>query len=94
MHTLLCQRGDAFEAGRMGGAMTPKQYRAAIGKLGLSQTKAAMFLGISPRQSRRLVSGDGVVPASTEKLLCLMLKNGLTVDQVNEIAGPSARKSS
>lgn len=67
--------------------MTPNQFKTAIAKLGLSQVKAGHFLGISPRQSRRLIAGDGVVPTSVEKLLRLMLKRGLSVDEVNEIAG-------
>ncbi len=67
--------------------MTPKQYQSAIDKLDLSQGKAGLFLGYTPRQSRRIVAGDAEAPLSAVKLLRVMLKLGLSVDQVNEISG-------
>lgn len=54
--------------------MTPKQYRAAIDRLGLSQVKAAAFLGVSPRQSRRWALGEGEIPKAEATLLRVMIK--------------------
>lgn len=66
-------------------AMTKTEYRASIKALGLSQRKAAGFLGISFRQSRRLATGDYSPSLSAEKLLRMMLELGLTPQIVNEI---------
>jgi hypothetical protein len=66
--------------------MTADDYVAAIGKLRLSQVKAADFLGFSPRTSRRIVADEAEVPASAAKLLRLMIKHRLSVDDVDKIA--------
>jgi DNA-binding transcriptional regulator YiaG len=58
--------------------MTPNQYRTAIAKLGLSQVKAALFLGVSPRQSRRWALGESPIPEGYAMLLRLMIRHGLT----------------
>lgn len=62
--------------------MTPRQYETAIRKIGLSQRKAGPFLGFTERQSRRIVAGEADLPGGAEKLLKLMVKRGLTADQV------------
>lgn len=63
--------------------MTPKQYLGALKRLGLSQNAAAAFLGISPRQNRRIIAGVYELPIAAEKLLAVMLSVNWTVDQVN-----------
>lgn len=62
--------------------MTPKQYRIAIERLGLSQAQAGKFLGVDPRQSRRYALGETPVPHAIGILLQLMIKRKLTVDDV------------
>lgn len=54
--------------------MTPKQYRAAIDRLGLSQVKAGAFLGVSARQSRRWALGEAEIPKVVAMILRLMVK--------------------
>ena len=54
--------------------MTPERYAKVIEKLGLSQVKAARFLGHDPRTSRRWISGDLVIPKAVGMLLELMIK--------------------
>lgn len=66
-----------FESG-----MTPKQYAAAIERLGLSQRGAAAFLGVNERTSRAWVSGQSRIPESAAKLLRLMVRLGLKPDDV------------
>jgi hypothetical protein len=62
--------------------MTPKQYTDAIDRLGLSQRAAGAFLGVDERQSRRWVAGDSAIPESVAKLLRLMIKLSLRVEDV------------
>jgi hypothetical protein len=45
--------------------MTPDQYKRAINKLGLSQVRAARFLGVSDRHGQH---GNGPVRDSAERL--------------------------
>ena len=42
--------------------MTPKQLRAALASIGLSQRAAARLLDIDERTVRKYVAGDLVVP--------------------------------
>ncbi len=58
--------------------MTANQYRTAIGKLGLSQVKAAKFLGISTRTSQGYALGEYPVPVAVAKLLTLLIDMGWT----------------
>lgn len=61
--------------------MTPGQYRAAIGKLGLSQEACGDFMGRSARQGQRWANGDPI-PESVAKLLRLMVRLDLKPDDV------------
>jgi hypothetical protein len=58
---------------RKRGAMTPAQYKAALGHLGLTQMSAAKFLKISIRTASSYANG-GPIPESTAKLLRLMVR--------------------
>jgi hypothetical protein len=62
--------------------VTALQYRAAIEKLGLSQQRAGLFLGVSPRTSQGYALGEYPVPESIAKLLRLMVQLGLSPDDV------------
>ena len=67
--------------------MTPERYAHAIEKLGLSQVKAAEFLGYDPRTSRRWISGDLAIPKVVAMLLELMIKTKTEPDKVEKL-GP------
>ena len=54
--------------------MTPKQYAAAIERLGLSQRGAGKFLGIDERTSRKWIAGHARIPVAVGKLLRLMIR--------------------
>ena len=62
--------------------MTPTQYREAIARLGLTQVAAGEFLIGNPRTSRRWASGESPVPKSVAMLLGLMVRLGLSADDV------------
>jgi DNA-binding transcriptional regulator YiaG len=62
--------------------MTPKQYAAAIERVGLSQRGAAAFLGVDERSSRRWIAGDAPIPESAAKLLRLMVRLDLKPEDV------------
>lgn len=62
--------------------MTPKQYKAAIEALGLSQERAADWLGIGRRTSQGYAIGETPVPEPVAKLLRLCVKLGLDPDDV------------
>ena len=62
--------------------MTPTQYRTSIKTLGLSQHRAADWLGISPRTSQGYALGEYPVPEPTAKLLRLVVKLKLKPEEV------------
>jgi len=66
--------------------MTADDYRQAIDALGLNQTSAARFLGVTPRSSRYYASGRKI-PRSVSGLLTLMVKYEMTPDQLLELIG-------
>lgn len=63
--------------------MTAKQYRDAIARLGLSQHKAAAWLGVSPRTSQGWALNETPVPEPVAKLLRLVLRLQLKPEQVS-----------
>lgn len=63
--------------------MTSKEYRATIEKLGLSQIPAGSILGLSPRQSQRLANNEAPVPRPIAKLLNLITKRKVTLEDVD-----------
>lgn len=69
-------------------SMTPNQYRAAIEKLGLSQVRAAAFLGVSPRTSQGYALGEYPVPEAIAKLLRLMIETGRKPSHMIFALGP------
>ena len=64
---------------------TARQVKMTFKKLGLSQLAAARFLGISPRQCRRIVAGEATIDPSAAKLLAIMLKRKLTPEVVDKL---------
>jgi DNA-binding transcriptional regulator YiaG len=66
--------------------MTAKEYRVAINKLGLSQRKAAHFLGVNERTSRRWIDGTPI-PHAVGLLLRLMIKEKLLPEDVESKCG-------
>jgi DNA-binding transcriptional regulator YiaG len=48
--------------------MTPRQFKAAIKSLGMTQAGAGRYLGLSERTARRYISGDAK-PSAAEVLL-------------------------
>jgi DNA-binding transcriptional regulator YiaG len=56
--------------------MTPKQYKATIKMLGMSQAASGRFLGVSERTAHRYVSGDAAVPISAALLLRSLIHHG------------------
>jgi DNA-binding transcriptional regulator YiaG len=62
--------------------LTANQYRAALATLGLSQAKAAAFLGVSLRSSSGWARGEYPVPIAIAKLLKLMVKREIAPEEV------------
>jgi DNA-binding transcriptional regulator YiaG len=60
--------------------MTPKQYKAAIDKLGLSQERAGVWLGVSKRTGQNYAAKGP--PEAVAKLLRLVLRLKLNPDDV------------
>ena len=61
--------------------MTAEEYRNAISDLGLTQHEAAEFLGVSLRTAHGYAN-EQPVPLYVAKLLRLMIKLGLSTDDV------------
>ena len=63
--------------------MTPTALRTIIAKLGANNTELGRFLGHRDgREVRRWLAGDSDIPVPTAKLLRLMVKLGLTMEDV------------
>jgi hypothetical protein len=60
--------------------MTPKQYKSAIDKLGLSQERAGLWLGASRRTGQNWATKGPPEPVA--KLLQLMIRLNLKPDDV------------
>ena len=58
--------------------MTPDEYRAAIGRLELSQVAAARLLGVDERTSRRWANGERDIPAPAVRFLQYLIATGTT----------------
>ncbi|HEX9488488.1 MAG TPA: hypothetical protein VF976_15575 [Gemmatimonadales bacterium] len=54
-------------------AMTPKQLRAALTRLKLTQVAAAHALGVDPRTMRKWLAGDARIPEPAARLLAVWL---------------------
>lgn len=55
--------------------MTADQYRAALKKLAVSQRKAAQYLGVDERTSRRYAENGAPEPIA--RLLAMYVKHGI-----------------
>lgn len=62
--------------------MTSGQYKSAIAKLGLSQERAGLWLGLSGRQGQRYATGEAEIPEPVAKLLRLVLRLGIKPEDV------------
>lgn len=60
--------------------MTPKQYLAAIEKLGLNQLAAGRWLGVSPRTAQNYAAKGPPEPVA--KLLRLVIRLKIDLDDV------------
>jgi DNA-binding transcriptional regulator YiaG len=60
--------------------MTPKQYKAIIESLGLSQQAAGVWLGVSKRTGQNYAAKGPPEPVA--KLLRLMVKHGFVPEDV------------
>ena len=64
--------------------MTPRQFQAAIDKLGLSQERAGLFFGHSKRQGQRWALGEADVPVAVEYAIRLMLEHDVVPGDLNK----------
>jgi DNA-binding transcriptional regulator YdaS (Cro superfamily) len=62
--------------------MTPAQFRIAIDKFGLSQTRAAEFFGYSPRQGQRWALGETEIPVAVAYLIAEMIRHKVTPEEL------------
>lgn len=67
--------------------MTANQYRAAIGRLDLSQVGAARLVGADPRTGRRWALGEVRIPECVAILLRLLVAKKITIADVENAAG-------
>ena len=65
--------------------LTPRQFKAAIRALGLSQGQAARLCGYYPGTAKKWASGGRKVPAPVAIILRLMLAGELTVEQLESV---------
>lgn len=63
-------------------SMTAKQYRDAIARLGLSQQRAGVWLGVGKRTSQAWALNENPIPEPVAKLLRLVLRLNLKPEDV------------
>lgn len=54
--------------------MTPEEYRAALKALGLSQHRAAAWLGVAPRTSQAWALGEHRIPQPVATVIRIELE--------------------
>jgi len=64
--------------------MTPKQFKAALERVGLSHQKAGILFGKSGRTGQRWADGDYPIPEYVENFLKYMVKHGITASDIVE----------
>jgi DNA-binding transcriptional regulator YiaG len=62
--------------------MTAAQFRAVLKRLGLSQGKAAEFLGVSLRTAHGYANGEHPIPEAIAKLLRLIVRHNLEPGEI------------
>jgi hypothetical protein len=65
--------------------VTPKQFQAAIDRLGIPQTGWARLTERDPRTVRKWVAGTNRIPPEAAILLLLMLAGKITADDVERL---------
>jgi DNA-binding transcriptional regulator YiaG len=69
------------DSGR-GRTVTPKQFKAAIEALGLSQGRAARLCGFHARTAKRWAGGQRKVPEPVSILLRLMQAGKISIEDI------------
>jgi hypothetical protein len=64
--------------------MTKNQYRAALGKLGLSIVGAGPYFGLARRQAQRIAAGHAPVPFLIAKTIGFLLDGKLKLEDLKE----------
>lgn len=62
--------------------MKKTEYLAALKQLDLTVIGAGRVFGFSPRQCQRIAAGDSPVPKPLALLIHLMLKHGITAEEL------------
>ncbi len=57
--------------------MTPDEFREALGRLGISQTRCGVLMMTDPRTVRRWAAGEVPVPGPVIRLLEAWQRHGL-----------------
>lgn len=65
--------------------MTPKQYRAALSRLDLSQVGAARLFGANDRTSRYWANGERGIPQCVAIVLRLLVAGKITIQDVETV---------
>ncbi len=62
--------------------MSPGQFRAALGRLDITQVRAAELFGVNPRTVRDWISGETRIPKAVAILLGFWIKMNLNPKDV------------
>ena len=71
--------------------LTPRQFKAALKALGLSQGRVAKLCGLHPRSAKRWAGGQRKVPPTVAIVIQLLLSGALTIEQLEGIASPKRK---
>jgi DNA-binding transcriptional regulator YiaG len=69
--------------------LTPRQFKASIKALGLSQGRAARLCGFHGSTAKKWASGARKVPEPVAIMLRLLQSGELTVEQLESVAKPA-----
>jgi hypothetical protein len=64
--------------------MTTKQYRALLGKLGVTQIEMGELLGVQWRQAQRYATGESRIPEAFAILARMLRDEVLTFEQIKQ----------
>ena len=67
-----------------GAEMSATAFTKALDKLGLSVYASRKVIGLSLRQSQRVAAGESPVPRPVAKLINLLLKRRITIEETIE----------
>jgi transcriptional regulator with XRE-family HTH domain len=66
--------------------LSPDDFRAVLGELGISQARLARLLGVATTTAWRWAAGEVAIPRAVGLLLCALYAKLVTMEQLEALA--------